>query len=39
MVLCHENEKNVEEIEESYIKGLTFHYVKKMEDVLKVALV
>jgi ATP-dependent Lon protease len=39
IVLCHENEKNVQEIEENYLKGLTFHYVKKMEDVLKVALV
>jgi ATP-dependent Lon protease len=39
IVLCHENEKNVQEIEENYLKGLTFHYVKRMEDVLKVALV
>lgn len=39
IVLCHENEKNVQEIDETYLKGLTFHYVKRMEDVLNVALV
>ena len=38
IIMCHENEKNVLEIDESYIKGLKFHYVKQMEDVLKIAL-
>ena len=38
IIMCHENEKNVLEIDESYVKGLTFHYVKQMEDVLKIAL-
>ena len=38
LIMCHENEKNVLEIDESYVKGLTFHYVKQMEDVLKIAL-
>ena len=36
IVLCKENEKHVAEIKENYIEGLTFHYVDKMEDVLKV---
>lgn len=39
IVLCKENQKNVAEIKEDYIKGLTFHYVSRMEDVLKAALV
>jgi ATP-dependent Lon protease len=38
IILCHENEKNVLEIDESYVNGLTFHYVKQMGDVLKIAL-
>ena len=38
LVLCTENEKHVNEIEASYIKGLKFHYVDRMEDVLKVTL-
>ena len=38
IIMGHENEKNVLEIDESYIKGLKFHYVKQMEDVLKIAL-
>lgn len=38
IVLCHENEKHVTEINEEYVKGLKFHYVKRMEDVLEIAL-
>lgn len=38
IILCSENSKNVEEINEEYIKGLTFHYVERMEEVLKIAL-
>lgn len=34
IVLCQENEKHVEEINPNYIKGLKFHYVKRMEEVL-----
>ena len=35
IVLSAENEKDIKEIKEVYIKGLTFHYVKTMEDVIK----
>jgi ATP-dependent Lon protease len=28
----------VEDIKPDYLKGLTFHYVTQMEDVLKIAL-
>ncbi|MDX2135693.1 MAG: endopeptidase La [Saprospiraceae bacterium] len=38
VLLCRENRKHVEEIEPDYIKGLVFHYVDAMEDVLKHAL-
>lgn len=38
IILCTENQKHVEEIEEQYIKGLVFHYVDKMNEVLKIAL-
>jgi ATP-dependent Lon protease len=38
IVLCKDNQKHVAEIKEDYIKGLQFHYVNRMEDVIKVAL-
>lgn len=39
IILCWQNEKDIQEIEASYIKGLTFHYVKTMQQVLDLALV
>lgn len=39
VVLCKENRKHVEEIEPEYIKGLVFHYVDRMDEVLAIALV
>ena len=38
LILCQVNKKNVDEIEKNYIKGLKFHYVDKMDEVLKIAL-
>lgn len=38
IILCKENEKHVKEINETYIKGVKFHYVERMEEVLKIAL-
>jgi ATP-dependent Lon protease len=38
VILCIDNKKDVEDIKASYLKGLTFHYVSHMEDVLKIAL-
>ncbi len=38
IILCKENRKNVEEINQEFIEGLTFHYVDKMSEVLKLAL-
>ena len=38
IILCEENEKDILEIKADYIKGLKFHYVSDMMDVLKIAL-
>jgi ATP-dependent Lon protease len=38
VMLCKQNEKDVLEIEEAYIKGMTFTYVENMMEVLEVAL-
>ena len=35
VILCVENKKDVEEINQSYLKGMHFHYVEKMSDVLE----
>ena len=35
IILSQENEKDIKDIKEIYIKGLDFHYVQTMEDVLK----
>jgi len=39
IILCAQNRKDVEEINQSYIKGVRFHYVTMMEEVLEFALV
>lgn len=39
IILCWQNEKDVEEIDPNFIKGLNFHYVKQMQQVLDLALV
>ena len=38
IILCKVNEKHVEEINAAYIKGLKFHYVENMNEVLDFAL-
>ena len=38
IILSKENEKHIEDIEPRYIKGLNFHYVDKMGEVLDYAL-
>ncbi|MBF6597840.1 MAG: endopeptidase La [Fermentimonas sp.] len=38
IILCTQNSKNVQEINELYIKGLTFHYVSDVKEVLEIAL-
>ena len=39
IVLCNQNEKDVLEINPEFIKGMKFHYVKTMQQVLEIALV
>ncbi|WP_416437834.1 endopeptidase La [Phnomibacter sp. MR] len=39
VILCWQNEKDVKEIDPSFIGGMTFHYVKTMQQVLDLALV
>ena len=38
IILCRENEKDILEINERYLDGLTFHYVDEISDVLAFAL-
>ncbi len=38
ILLCEENKRDIEEIKPAYLKGLTFHYVTEMSDVLALAL-
>ena len=38
IILCEENRKNIEEIQEMYLKGLSFHYVKDIQEVFALAL-
>ena len=38
IILSKENEKDVLEIKEEYLKGLVFHYVMEMNEVIKLAL-
>jgi ATP-dependent Lon protease len=38
IILCEENRRDIEEIKAEYLKGLTFHYVTDMSDVIKIAL-
>ncbi len=38
IVLSAKNRRDIEEIEKHYLKGLTFHYVNTVDDVLKIAL-
>ena len=38
VILCSLNEKDVEEINPAYVKGLKFHYVSEMSEVLDLAL-
>ena len=38
IILCESNRKDIEEIKDSYLKGLTFHFVKEMGEVLALAL-
>ncbi len=38
IIMCSQNEKDVEDINPLFIKGIKFHYVKEMNEVLELAL-
>jgi len=38
IILCKDNEKDILEIPQEFIRGLTFHFVDKMEEVLDIAI-
>ncbi|MFS6558326.1 S16 family serine protease, partial [Parabacteroides distasonis] len=38
IMLCNANRKDIEEIEQDYLKGVTFHYVENVQDVWRFAL-
>ena len=38
IIMCQENEKDILEIPEMYLKGVTFHYVENVLDVWKIAI-
>ncbi len=37
IILCEENKRDIDEIKEEYLKGLTFHYVSEMSEVIDIA--
>ena len=38
IILCVENRKDIEEIKPEYLKGMTFHYVDDIQEVIRLAL-
>ena len=38
IILCDENRKDIEEIKQAYLKGLTFHFVSDMSEVIAIAI-
>jgi ATP-dependent Lon protease len=38
IILCKENEKDIKEIKQEYLNGLTFHYVTDMHEVIDLGL-
>ncbi|WP_321331321.1 endopeptidase La [uncultured Bacteroides sp.] len=38
IIMSVDNKKNIDEIQEIYLKGLTFHYVKDIKEVFAIAL-
>lgn len=38
VILCKENKKDIEEIADEYLKGVTFHYIENVQEVWNIAL-
>lgn len=39
LILCEDNRRDVEDIEQRYLQGLTFHYIHEMSEALPLAFV
>ena len=39
IILCEQNKKDVDEINLRYLKGLKFHYINKMKEVIDISLI
>ena len=37
IILCEENKKDIEEIHDSYLKGLKFYFIKEMKEVIGIS--
>lgn len=38
IIMCHKNKKDIDDIKDTYLKGLTIHYVKQVHEVIDLAL-
>lgn len=38
IIMCEDNQKDIEEIKDIYIKGVKFHFIRTISDVLNIAL-
>ena len=38
IILCEDNRKDIDQINQKYLKGLTFHYVREIKEVLDIAI-
>ena len=38
VILCEDNKRDIDEIKPEYLKGMTFHYVRDIQDVIRLAL-
>ena len=38
VILCENNKRDIDEIKPEYLKGMTFHYVRDIQDVIRLAL-
>ena len=38
IILCKDNKKDIDQINQKYLKGMTFHFLSEMKDVLDIAI-
>jgi len=37
LILCEDNRRDIEDIPQEYLSGLTFHYIQEMKEALPIA--